>query len=132
MRRLLIAALLCLIALAGATVAHAAARQGAWKGQATSVDRSFKYGKVTFRVKGSTIHNLKIESVTVSGCGGLKSIVVPKLKIKGKRFTGAYQPVAGVDDIISVNGRISGGTAKGTFSEGPLCQGAGRFTARAR
>ena len=131
MRRLLVLAALSLVALAGAAVAHAAVRQGSWKGQATSIDRKSKYGKVTFKVKGSTIRNLKIESVTTSGCGGFKSVVVPKLKIKGTRFTGTYKPVPGVDDIISVNGKISGGKASGTFSEGPLCGNGGRFSARA-
>lgn len=119
------------VALVAIPVAEAAA-PGAWKGRATSMDRSFKYGKVTFTVKGDTMRKLTIEGVTVSSnCGGYKTIYVPKLTIKGKRFTGAYQPVKGVDDIISVHGTFSGGTAKGTFSEGPLCDGAGRFTARA-
>jgi hypothetical protein len=123
--------LACLALLVFATMVEAAAAPGLWKGRATSTDRKTQYGKVTFRVRGTTMRNLKIESVT-SSCGGLKTVFVPKLRIKGNRFTGAYQPVAGVDDIISVNGTISGGRARGTFSEGPLCQGDGRFTAAHR
>src|SRR3712207_7384589 len=82
------------VALAVAAVAHAAPRSGAWKGQATSTDTDFKYGKVSFRVKGNTVRNLKIEGVTVSGCGGFMTIVVPKLTIKGTKLSGSYKPVA--------------------------------------
>ena len=127
------AAVVLLPALAApATGAPAAAKPGKWSGQATSKDRSFKYGKVTFRVRGNTIRNLKIAAVTVSGCGGFKDVVVPRLRIRGTRFAGSYEPVPGVDDTIIVRGRISGGKATGTFSEGPTCVGEGRFTARAR
>jgi hypothetical protein len=93
--------------------------------------RDFSYGKVTFKVKGSTMRDLKIEAVTVNGCGGFMTLVIPKLSIEGRRFTGAYQPVPGTDQLVSVNGTFSGKTAKGTFSAGPLCQGSGRFIARA-
>jgi hypothetical protein len=130
-RLLVIAAVLCVAATALPALADAAARSGSWKGQATSEDGSFKYGKVTFRVRGNTIRNLKIEGVTVSGCGGFKSIVVPRLTIRGSRFSGSYKPVPDVDDVIIVRGTISGRTARATFSEGPTCVGKGRFTARA-
>jgi hypothetical protein len=132
-RLVLVLSLLGLIALGGTAVqASAAARAGAWRGQATSKDGSFKYGKVSFRVRGSTIRNLEIESVTMSGCGGMKTIVVPRLRIRGTRFSASYKPVPDVDDTIIVRGTIKGGTARGTFSEGPLCVGEGKFTARAR
>jgi hypothetical protein len=121
----------CLTALPIA-IAEGAARAGAWTGKATSPDGKFAYGKVTFTVKGKTMRNLKIESVTVSGCGGFKSIVVPKLTIKGNTFSGSYAPVPDVEDIIVVKGTISGRTAKGRFTEGPLCAGDGKFTARAK
>ena len=125
------AVLLTLAVLVPAVLAEAAGRDGAWKGSAKSSDGKFRYGKVTFTVKGTKMKNLKIESVPVSSdCGGYKNVVVPKLTIKGNRFTGAYQPVPGVDDIISVNGTFKNGVAKGTFSEGPLCSGDGKFTAR--
>jgi nitrous oxidase accessory protein NosD len=134
----LVVAALAAALLAGGLVAlsdaDAAARAGRWTGQATSKDSDFKYGKVSFRVRGRTIRDLKIESVTVSGCGGLgmKTISVPRLTIKGTRFSGSYRPVPDVDDVIIVRGTISGSRARGTFSEGPLCVGEGRFTARAR
>ena len=130
--RIAVLAALALLAALPLADAGGAVKAGQWVGQATNMKGDFKYGKVTFKVKGNTIRNLKIESVTTSGCGGFKSVIVPKLTIKGTRFIGAYQPVPGVDDIISVNGTIKGGKAKGTFSEGPLCQNAGRFTARAK
>ncbi len=128
-RLLLALALACLVAPA---LAGAAARSGAWTGQATSKDGDFKYGKVTFRVRGATIRNLKIEGVTVSGCGGYKTIFVPRATIRGTRFSAVYKPLPDVDDTIIVRGTISGTRAKGTFSEGPTCVGAGKFTARAR
>jgi hypothetical protein len=132
-RLLPVLSVLVLTALAATAVqASAAARAGAWSGQATSMDADFKYGKVSFTVRGSTIRNLKIESVTVSGCGGMKTIVVPRVKIKGTRFAASYQPVEDVDDTIIVRGTINGRSAKGTFTEGPLCEGEGKFTARAR
>lgn len=128
MRPGLLAALMCLALVATAV----AAPSGVWKGKATNMDRDFRYGKVSFRVSGSKMTNLKIEAVTVSGCGGFTTLVIPKLTIRGRRFTGAYQPVKGTDQIVSANGTFSGSTAEGTFSAGPLCRGAGRFTARRR
>jgi len=128
------AVLLCasVLATAAAAPAVSAAPAGKWRGKGTSMDRSIDYGAVTFQVRGATIRNLKIESVGVDGCNGLMSIIVPKLTIKGNGFSGAYVPVKGIDQIITVHGTFSGRTAKGTFHAGPLCEGAGRFTARAR
>ena len=128
-RRLTVIALLCLLTVAVA-VAEAAPQAGAWRGQATSMDTDFKYGKVSFRVVGNTIRNLKIEGVTVTGCGGYKDVFVPKLTIKGTKFSGSYKPVADVDDVIIVRGTITSRSAKGTFTEGPTCEGKGRFTAK--
>ena len=137
MSKRLVVVVSVLVSLASGAVAAdalAGARSGAWRGQATSTNTSFKYGKVTFRVRGSYIRNLKIESVTVSGCGGLgmKTVFVPKVRIRGTRFSASYKPVPDVDDVIIVRGTINGSKAKGTFSEGPLCEGEGKFTARAR
>ena len=103
-------------------------------GKATNSDGSVSYGKVTFTVKGSKIKKFTVEGATVSngGCGGFKSVVVPTMKLKGTRIAGAYQPVKGIDDIISVRGTLKGGKAKGVFTEGPLCQVDGRFTASKR
>lgn len=131
-RLVLVFSVLLSIALGAVAVdAVAAARTGAWRGQATSKDSSFKYGKVSFRVRGAFIRDLKIESVTVSGCGGMKTIFVPRARIRGSRFSATYKPVPDLDDTIIVRGTISGRSARGTFSEGPLCVGEGKFTARA-
>ena len=126
LRLAVIAVLLCTVT----PVAEAAPRAGAWKGRATSTDTDFKYGKVSFRVKGKTVRNLKIEGVTVSGCGGFMTIVVPKLTIKGTKFSGSYKPVADSDQIIIVTGTITRRSAKAKFTAGPTCVGEGRFTAR--
>lgn len=92
------------------------------------MSRTVNYGKVTFKVVGSKIRNFTVQGVT-SGCG-FKSVVVPTLRIRGRRFSGSYQPVPGLDDIITVNGTFNGTRASGTFVEGPLCSAAGRFSAR--
>lgn len=128
------------IAVASACVALGAASPAMaakWTGKATNLAGNFNYGKVTFTTSGSTMKNLKIEGVTTSGCGGYKSVIVPKLKIKGSRFSGSYVPVPGLNDVIRVSGTIRGSSASGQFSEGPLdiakpplCQNNGRFTAR--
>jgi nitrous oxidase accessory protein NosD len=124
-------ALVLSVALAvAAPSAEGAARAGAWKGKATSPDGTFKYGKVTFRVKGNTVRNLKIEAVTVSGCGGFTTIVVPKLTIKGTKLSGSYKPLPDSDQIIIVTGTISGTKARAKFTAGPTCVGEGKFTAR--
>ena len=60
----------------------------------------------------------------------LKSIVVPRLTIKGTSISGSYDPVPGVQDTITVKARFAGGAIRGTFTEGPTCVGAGRFIAR--
>ena len=130
--RLRLIVIAVLVSLTAVVVAEAAPTAGSWRGQATNMDRDFKYGKVTFRVKGNTIRNLKIEGVTVDGCGGYKDVFVPKLTIKGTKFSGSYKPVADADDIIIVRGTITSRSAKATFTEGPLCEGAGRFTAKPR
>ena len=124
-------ALAVTVALAvAAPSADGAVRAGAWKGKATSTDGKFNFGKVTFRVKGNTVRNLKIEAVTVSGCGGFTTIVVPKLTIKGTKLSGSYKPVESSDQIIIVTGTISGRTAKAKFTAGPTCVGEGKFTAK--
>lgn len=112
---------------------------GAWAadkyvGKATNSTGDVSYGKVTFTVKGSKIKGFEVEGATVGNgnCGGYKGVVVPTMKLKGSRIVGSYQPIAGIDDIITVNGRIKGGKARGVFTEGPLCQLEGRFTASRR
>lgn len=101
-----------------------------WEGRATNLKGDFKYGKVTFTVSGSRIKNLQIEAVTTSGCGGFKNVIVPSVKIRKTRFSASYRPIPGIDDIVRVSGTISNGKARGTFSEGPLCVNAGKFSAK--
>ena len=104
--------------------------QGAWEGTSTNVKGDFTYGKVSFTVSRGKVSNFIIEGVTVSGCGGYKSIVVPKLTISGKSISGRYVPVPGIDDVITVKARFAGGVIRGTFTEGPMCIASGRFVAR--
>ena len=104
--------------------------QGKWTGTSTNMAGDFSYGKVSFTVARGVVRDFVIEGVTVSGCGGYKSIVVPRLTIKGTSISGSYDPVPGVQDTITVKARFAGGAIRGTFTEGPTCVGAGRFVAR--
>ena len=106
--------------------------RGAWTGTSTNMDRTFNYGKVSFTVGKGVVTNFKIEGVTVSGCGGYRTIVVPRLSIKGRSIAGSYEPVPGIDDVVIVPARFVGGKIVGTFTEGPTCSGAGRFVATPR
>jgi len=101
-----------------------------YEGKATNSAGDFNYGKVTFTVSGTTMKDLKIEGVTTSGCGGYKNVIVPKIKIRGTKFSAGYVPVPGLDDIVTVSGTIRNGKVTGIFAEGPLCQNDGKFTAR--
>jgi hypothetical protein len=119
--------------LTGASPALAAK----WTGKTTNTKGHFNHGKVTFSTSGSTMKNLIIEGVATSGCGGYKRVIVPKLKIKGSKFSAVYVPISDLNDVIRVAGTISGSKASGRFSEGPLdigkpplCQNSGKFTAR--
>lgn len=109
-----------------------AAEASQWVGKATNLKGDFNYGKVTFTVKGSLMKNLIIEAVTTQGCGGYKSVVVPKVRIRGSRFQATYVPVPGLDDTIKVSGTIRGSKATGKFREFGLCNNEGKFTARKR
>ena len=117
---------------APAVAPRAAIPQGSWEGTSTNMTGDFAYGKVSFTVARGKVTKFRIEGVTVSGCGGYKTIVVPRLAISGSSISGRYVPVPGVDDVITVKARYAGGAIRGTFTEGPLCSGAGRFVARPR
>lgn len=101
-----------------------------WQGSSTNTAGNFKYGKVTFARKGNTIKNFIIEGVTTIGCRGYKGVVVPKIKVRRNKFLTSYTPVPGVNDVIVVSVKVSGNKVSGTFSEGPLCSNAGKFTAK--
>lgn len=103
--------------------------QGKWTGTSTNTEGTFNYGKVSFTVASGAVTKFTIAGVTVSGCGGYMSIVVPRIPIKGKSFSGSYVPVKGIDQTVTVSGRLTGAQIKGTFKSGPTCVGAGRFTA---
>ena len=106
--------------------------QGAWSGTSTNMAGDFSYGAVSFTVGRGVITKFRIDGVTVSGCGGFKSIIVPKLTISGRSTSGRHVPIPGVDDVIIIKARFTKGMIKGTFTEGPLCSGEGRFIARPR
>ncbi len=140
MRRPIVLALLALLAVP--TTVGAAGPAGTYKGRATSMDRDFKYGKVTMKVRGSKVTNLKIESVTTTGCGGFMNVIFApndpetqivegSARIRNGRLKVKYRPVRDVEDqATTIDARVSGGKVTGTFRSGDLCVNAGRFTAR--
>jgi hypothetical protein len=121
--------------------AQAAGPDGTYKGQAKSLKSDFRYGKVTFKVRGSKVTKAIIEGVTTTGCGGFMSVVFApgdpetqivsgSAKIKNGRFSVKYRPVRDIEDqATTIKARFSGGKVTGTFESGDLCVNDGRFTA---
>lgn len=124
--------------LAGAAVVilltAGAADASSWKGRATNEDGDFRFGPVSFQVKGKSIRSLEIEGVTTfSGCGGYMTIVFPRVPIRANgRFYREYEPIPGYDQTNYVWGRLTGSKAKGYFRTFGLCTSVGIFTARKR
>lgn len=54
------------------------------------------------------------------------------VEIKGRTIIAAEQPVPGLDQNVSVNGRYAGNAIRVTFNAGPLCSASGKFIARPR
>ena len=142
MRRSL-ALLTLLTALALGLAAPAlAGTAGTYKGKATSMDRDFKYGGVTMKVRGGKVTSLVIKAVTTTGCGGFMDVVFaprdPETRIvsgsarlKNGRLSVKYRPVADIEDqTTEIKARIRGSKVTGTFESGALCSNAGRFTAK--
>jgi len=140
MRRSLVSlALLAALALAAPADAGTA---GTYKGRATSMDRDFKYGKVTMKVRNGKVTSLVIKAVTTTGCGGFMDVVfAPKdpetqivkgsAKLQSGRLSVTYRPVKSVEDqTTTIKARIVGSKVTGTFKSGDLCVNEGRFTAR--
>jgi major membrane immunogen (membrane-anchored lipoprotein) len=133
-------ALVVLLALP--TAVGAASADGTYKGRATSMDRSFKYGKVTMKVRGGKVRNLKIEAVTTTGCGGFMTLVFApsdpstqitkgSAKLKNGRLSVTYRPDKTVEDqTTTISARVKGGKVTGQFASGDLCGNEGRFTAK--
>jgi hypothetical protein len=130
------------LALVASLALPAVAGAATYRGKATSTDRSFKYGKVTVRTRGSRVTKIEIESVTTSGCGGLMTVVFApndpeteivkgSARIRDGRLSVTYRPVRSVEDqTTTIKARFSGGRVTGTFESGDLCVNDGRFTAR--
>lgn len=128
--------------LALPTTVGAASADGTYKGRATSTDPSFKYGKVTMKVRGGKVTRLKIESVTTTGCGGFMTLVFNpsypsteitkgSARLKNGRLSVTYRPEKTVEDqTTTIKARVSGGKVTGTFESGDLCVNEGRFTAK--
>ncbi|MFM1847178.1 MAG: hypothetical protein RL417_652 [Pseudomonadota bacterium] len=127
-------AILLVVLVGSLCAAPSVEAQSSWRGTSTNMAGNFNYGPVSFKVRSGFVRNFLVEGVTTSGCGGYKSVIVPKIKIRGRTFKGTYRPIPGIDDVIRVNGKFDSKfkRASGTFSEGPLCVNAGKFSARKR
>ena len=143
MRHLRIPGLIALLALlALPTTVGAAAVDGTYKGRATNMDRDFRYGKVTMRVRSGKVTKLAIESVTTTGCGGFMSVIFApndpetqivegSARIRRGRLSVKYRPVRDIEDqTTTIKARVRGGRVTGTFASGDLCSNGGRFTAK--
>ena len=136
----LVLALVALLALP--STVGAASVDGTYKGRATNMDRDFRYGKVTMKVKRGKITYLEVEAVTTTGCNGFMDVIfAPKdsetqivsgsARIRGGRFSVKYRPVRDIEDqTTTMKGRVRGGKVTGTFKSGDLCVNEGRFTAK--
>ena len=134
--------LLTLAATAALVVPASAGTTRVYKGKATSMDRDFKYGAVTMRVRGATVRKLEIESVTTTGCGGFMTVVFApsdpetqivkgSAKIRDGKLSVTYRPVRSVEDqTTTIKATVGARRVTGTFRSGDLCVNAGRFTAR--
>ena len=130
------------LALAVSLALPATVGAATYKGKATSMDRTFKYGNVTMRTSGAKVTKLAIESVTTSGCGGFMSVIfAPKdaetqivkgsARIKGGKLFVKYRPVRSIEDqTTTIRASVTGSKVTGTFKSGALCGNEGRFTAR--
>lgn len=133
---------LALVAAAVLAAPADAGTAGTYKGRATSLDRDFRYGAVTMKVRGGKVTSLVIKAVTTTGCGGFMDVVFaprdPEVQIirgsarlRGGRLSVTYRPVRSVEEQTStIRARIVGSKLTGTFESGVLCNNAGRFTAR--
>lgn len=113
-----------------------------YKGKATSTARDFKYGAVTVKRRAARVTNIKIESVTTTGCGGFMTLVFApsdpetqitkgSARIRDGLLSVTYRPVRSIEDqTTTIRARFSGSRVTGTFKSGGLCVNAGRFTAR--
>ena len=140
MRRLLVLA--TLLAALGLAAPATAGTAGTYKGRATNLDRDFRYGAVTMKVRAGKVTSLVIKAVTTTGCGGFMDVVfAPKdpetqivkgsARISGGRLSVTYRPVRSIEDqTTKISARLSGSKVTGTFASGTLCGNEGRFTAR--
>ncbi len=130
-------ALVALLMLLAAAPAHAA---DTYRGQATSTDPSFRYGKVTVKRTNARVTFVEIKAVTAY-CAGqplLRTIVYrPSMQaIEGSNriLRGSmkitYRPVRSAESWTRLTIRFSGRRAIGVFDETGLCTDRGRFTAR--
>ncbi|HEX8205751.1 MAG TPA: hypothetical protein VF587_06815 [Solirubrobacteraceae bacterium] len=140
MHRLL--TLLTLVAALGLAAPAVAGTSGTYKGRATNMDRDFKYGKVTMKVRGGKVTSLAIKAVTTTGCGGFMDVIFApndpetqivsgSARLRSGRLSVTYRPVKSIEDqTTTIRARVKGGKVTGTFKSGDLCVNEGRFTAR--
>lgn len=132
-----------LVAILALAVPASAGTAGTYRGQATSLDPTFKYGKVTMKVANGRVRLLKILAVTTTGCGNFMDVVFAptdtknirivkgSAKLVNGRLSVTYRPDKTVEDqTTTMHARIRGSKVTGTFKSGVICENAGRFTAK--
>ena len=138
MRRIAFA--LCLATVSALLLAGpAGAVTVTYRGQATSVDPGFRYGKVTVRRVGTRVTFVEIKAVSAYCAGqpmlrtivfrpGMQVISGSNRIVRGvMRIT--YRPVRSAKSWTRMRIVFSGRRATGTFDETGLCTDRGRFTA---
>ena len=115
-----------------------------YRGQATSVDPDFRYGRVTVKRVGARVTFVEIKAVTAN-CSGqalLRTIVYRSSSREMQVVSGSnrisrtgtmrltYRPDRGTQNAVTrLRIVFSGRRATGTFDETGLCTDRGRFTA---
>jgi hypothetical protein len=139
MRRIAFLVAPAALAVAFPLAAPAGAATQTYRGQATSVDPGFRYGKVTVKRSGARVTFVEIKAVTAY-CAGqplLRTIVFrPSMQVVSgsNRISRAtmritYRPVRSAESWTRLKIVFSGRRATGTFDETGLCTDRGRFTA---
>jgi hypothetical protein len=144
MRRIRVAVLAVIVAVAAVPAVGEAARTLTYKGKAKSLVGDFEYGKVTVKRKGSRVTRVKIEAVTATCPFGTTNrtivfnprdrgirILRGSSRIRRGRMSVTYLPDETVErQQTKLRLRFKGRRVSGRFSEKTTCVDKGKFSAR--
>lgn len=122
--------------------AQSAAATRVYKGKATSLAGDFKYGKVVAKVKGSKLTHLKVEAVTSACYSGTilrthvynandktMKVLEGSNRVKSGKLHLIFQPDPTVEDMITLDLKVSSSKVTGTSTEEGVCAGAAKLKA---